>query len=260
MRAMSWSQHLAPMLLTIALWWGSTALIARLVGRATKTYPQLIRIASVLALIGLLTLMSIRESTSLGSALVSLVAALLVWGWIEVTFLTGKITGPSIDPPTEGSHWPARARAALTAILWHELLIAATVLLVAVLLLRQANDLALLILLLLWLMRSSAKLNLFLGVRNLGEAFLPEHLQHLIRFMRQRRMNPLLPLSILLGLAIAAWFGAIALTAETVYLAAASTILATLALLAAFEHLLMVLPLPAEALWRWSLSNRRTQP
>jgi len=73
-------------------------------------------------------------------------------------------------------------------------------------------------------------------------------------------MNPLLPLSILLGLAIAAWFGMAALSADTVHHAAASTILATLALLAAFEHLLMVLPLPAEALWRWSLSNRRTSP
>ncbi|NDA44324.1 MAG: DUF3623 family protein [Gammaproteobacteria bacterium] len=26
------------------------------------------------------------------------------------------------------------------------------------------------------------------------------------------------------------------------------------------EHLLMVLPLPAESLWRWSLANRRAAP
>ena len=37
-------------------------------------------------------------------------------------------------------------------------------------------------------------------------------------------------------------------------------LLATLALLAVFEHLLMILPLPAEHLWRWSLANRRGVP
>jgi putative photosynthetic complex assembly protein 2 len=75
--------------------------------------------------------------------------------------------------------------------------------------------------------------------------------------MRQRRMNPLLPLSILLGLGIAGWYGVAALTTTVEYHAAASAILATLAVLAAFEHLLMVVPLPAETLWKWSLSNRR---
>lgn len=257
---MSWSQHLIPMLLTVVLWWGSTGVIARLVGRDPGTYPRLIALSSLLGLAGLATLFALRDITSLSSALVSLVAALSVWGWIEVTFLTGKITGPSVPRPAVDAALLSRASAAFTAILWHELLIAAAVAVVAIALLGHANDLGLLVLLLLWLMRSSAKLNLFLGVRNLGEAFLPAHLHHLLDFMRQRRMNPLLPVSILLGLAIAGWFGMHALTAETVHHAAASTIIATLAVLAAFEHLLMVLPLPAEALWRWSLSNRRTSP
>jgi putative photosynthetic complex assembly protein 2 len=257
---MSWSQHLIPMLLTIVLWWGSTGVIARLVGRPASTYPRLILLSSVLGLIGLVTLFALREVTSLSSALVSLIAALTVWAWIEVTFLTGKVTGPSVARPASDAALLPRAGAAFTAILWHELLIAATVSIVAVALLGHANDLGLLVLLLLWLMRSSAKLNLFLGVRNLGEGFLPEHLHHLLDFMRQRRMNPLLPLSILLGLAIAGWFGMTALATDDIHQAAASTIVASLALLAAFEHLLMVLPLPAEALWRWSLSNRRTSP
>jgi len=257
---MSWSQHLIPTLLTVVLWWASTGTIARLIGRAPDTYPRLIALSSFIGLVGLVTLIALREVTSLSSALLSLLAALAVWGWIEVTFLTGKITGLPVARPASDAALLPRAGAAFTAILWHELLIAATVLVVAIALLGQANDLGLQVLVLLWLMRSSAKLNLFLGVRNLGEAFLPVHLHHLLDFMRQRRMNPLLPLSILLGLAIAGGFGMGALAAETVHHAAASTIVATLAVLAAFEHLLMVLPLPAEALWRWSLSNRRTSP
>jgi putative photosynthetic complex assembly protein 2 len=110
------------------------------------------------------------------------------------------------------------------------------------------------------LMRSSAKLNLFLGVRNLGEGFFPPHLQHLLGFMRQRRMNPLMPVSLLLAGAIGWHFGNVTLTASSTHEAAAATIIATLAVLALFEHLLMILPVPAETLWRWSLANRRSSP
>jgi prenyltransferase beta subunit len=50
----------------------------------------------------------------------------------------------------------------------------------------------------------------------------------------------------------------VALAAESAHAAAAATILGTLAALATLEHLLMILPVPAEALWRWSLANRRS--
>ena len=254
---MSWSQHLAPMILTIVLWWGSTGIIAMLVGRAPKTYPRLIILSSLLGLAGLATLFALREITSLSSAFASLIAALAVWGWIEVTFLTGKITGPSVARPAVDTALLARASAAFTAILWHELLIAATVLLVAVALIDQANDLGLRVLLLLWLMRSSAKINLFLGVRNLGEAFLPQHLAHLLRYMQHRRMNLLFPFSITLGSVIVWLLGTRALQAESGFAASGYSILATLAALAVLEHVLMVLPLQSERFWRWSLANRQ---
>lgn len=248
------------MLLTIVLWWGATAVIARSIGGPTQHYPRLIVLASVIGLAALALLVTLRDTNTTGSALFALLAALGIWGWIEITFLTGTITGPAtLAGEADAGLW-RRAVAALTAILWHELLIAATVAIVALTLFGHSNDLALLLMLLLWLMRSSAKLNLFLGVRNLGEGFLPPHLQHLLGFMRHRRMNPLLPLSLVLGAAIGWYYGGRALLAETSYDATASTILATLAVLAVLEHLLMVIPVPAEALWRWSLSNRRTAP
>ena len=48
----------------------------------------------------------------------------------------------------------------------------------------------------LWLMRTSAKLNVFLGGINLGEEFLPPHLRYLLSFMARRPMNVLMPLSL----------------------------------------------------------------
>ncbi len=257
---MSWSSHVVPVLFTIVLWWTSTAVIARLIGRAPRTYPRLLTLASLVGVAGLLASIGLRDITTTASALLAFTAALAIWGWIEVTFLTGKITGPAGDGAAADDGLLRRAAHALKAILWHELLIVATVAAVGVILVRRNNDLALLVLLLLWLMRSSAKLNLFLGVRNLGGAFLPPHLQHLLRFMRQRRMNPLMPLSLLLGGVIAWQCGSDALAATSAHEAAAYSILATLAVLAVLEHLLMILPMPAEALWRWSLANRRAAP
>lgn len=262
---MSWPALIVPMLLTIALWWGSTAMIARMIVGHPQRYRGLLQLCSVIGVIGLAAILLMREINTGISAMGSLVAALAVWSWIEVTFLTGRVTGlvatrgaPLASAATRGFF--ARATAAIAAILWHELLIIATVMIVAVASLGEPNDLALQILLLLWLMRSSAKLNLFLGVRNLGEGFLPPHLQHLLEFMRQRRMNPLMPVSLLLGGVLAWHFGGLAFEAVSAHATAAAAILATLAALATLEHLLMILPVPAEALWRWSLANRRSSP
>ncbi len=257
---MNWATHGAPLLLTLALWWGSTAMIARLIGHTPRSYPRLLLLATLLGVAGLSLLVGLRDNTSVAGAVGALVGAIAVWGWIEVTFLTGKVTGLLPTRSAEDEGLIRRAGRAFTAILWHEILIALTVAVAVFLLSGRDNDLALLVLLLLWLMRSSAKLNLFLGVRNLGEGFLPPHLRHLLDFMRHRAMNALMPISLLAGIAIAWYFGAASLSAASDYEAAASTILSTLAVLAVVEHLLMVLPLPAESLWRWSLANRRAEP
>ena len=256
---MSWSLHALPILLTIAAWWGSTAVIARVVGRPQHTYRRLLGIASLLGVAGLILNISLLQTLTISSAIGAFCAALAIWGWIEITFLTGAVTGP---PPAHAprSHGLGRAIDALRAILWHELLIIATVVSVGLVTAGNDNELALLVLLLLWLMRSSAKLNLFLGVRNLGEGFFPPPLLHLLDFMQKRRMNLLMPISLLLGSAITLQCARDALEATTPYAATSATMLATLALLAVFEHLLMILPLPAEHLWRWSLANRRGVP
>lgn len=245
------------MLITIGLWWGSTAIIARLIIGHPTAYPRLLRLASLIGIAGLIAILALREVNTSLSAIAALIAALAVWSFIEVTFLTGTVTGRGVTGKAPQGIF-GRAAAALTAILWHELLIIATVAVVAVMTLGGSNDLALLVLLLLWVMRSSAKLNLFLGVRNLGEGFLPPHLRHLLEFMQQRRMNLLMPLSLLLGAVLAVYFARDAIAASSAHEATAASILATLSVLALLEHLLMILPLPAEALWRWSLAARRT--
>jgi putative photosynthetic complex assembly protein 2 len=106
----------------------------------------------------------------------------------------------------------------------------------------------------LWAMRTSAKLNLFLGVRNLSEEFLPPQLSYLQSFFRRRAMNPLLPLSVLGGCAVLVWMIVAATNSgATPAQVVGLTLVGTMLAMAIVEHLLLVLPIPSTALWRWAL-------
>jgi putative photosynthetic complex assembly protein 2 len=103
----------------------------------------------------------------------------------------------------------------------------------------------------------SAKLNVFLGVRNLNEQWLPVHLKYLHSYFRCRPANVLFPVSVLgsTGLAVAAWRAATDVDA-TAFQGVAASFAATLLTLATLEHVLMVLPLSADALWGWAWRSR----
>ena len=236
--------------LTVLLWWGATGVIAQLVRRGSATYPTLIAATSVVAVLGFAVLIAVREDTGAPAALAGFCAALALWSWIEVTFLTGAITGPvrALPPGLPRRGW-RHALAAVRAILWHEIAIIALAVAVALLTAGHPNAIGLATLLVLWVLRSSAKLNLFLGVRNLGEGFLPAHLAHLLQYLHHRRMNALWPFSLIGGAALAVWLAMQAAAAASPADAVGYTMIATLAALGVLEHLLMVAPLPPEALW-----------
>ena len=108
-------------------------------------------------------------------------------------------------------------------------------------------------------MRTSAKLNLFLGVRNLSEEFLPEHLAYMESFFRRRTMNFLFPFSLAASCAVM-----VSLALRTLETGlpegqvVGGMLVLSLLFLAIVEHLLLVLPLPTTALWRWALRQRAT--
>lgn len=240
------------------LWWFSTGVIAYLDGLPRRTFGWSFAGATALAAAGLAGVAwSAGETTQL-AGYVAFTSALLLWGWNEMAFLLGVATGPRRAPCPPGASGWRRVVMAVEVILWHELLILATGAAVAALCWGAANPVALWTFGLLWAFRVSAKLNVFLGVRNLGEEFLPEHLRHVESYMRRRPMNALMPAS-LAGIAAAAWLlGAAALSPEAApHAAAGLALLAVLAGLALLEHALMVLPLSPSALWSWYLGQRR---
>ena len=81
----------------------------------------------------------------------------------------------------------------------HELAIAATAILLFAVTWGQPNQAAPLTFLLLFVLRLSAKFNLYLGVPNLSDEVFPEHLAYLKSYFRKARCNALFPFSILLG-------------------------------------------------------------
>jgi len=244
-------------LFTLVVWWGSTGLIIYLDGLRRETFRWTMLGATTLLLVALFGLHALSRQADAAGAWLGFVCGLLCWAWIEIAFLTGLVTGPNRTPCPPGTRgWP-RLRAALGAILWHELAIVAMAGAILAVSWGGSNQVGLWTFLAFLVMRQSAKLNVYLGVRNLSEAFLPDHLRYLESFFARRRMNLLFPVSVLAGLGACALLVAAAFDpAATRHEAIGYTLLASLVALGLLEHVFMVLPIPADGLWRWSLNSR----
>jgi putative photosynthetic complex assembly protein 2 len=248
-------------LFAVFIWWFSTGIVLlldRLPHGALRWGHWL---SSLLALTAFVALMHTARELSVANAYCAFTCALLVWGWHELSFLSGWITGPrKTRLPPGSTGWP-RFVESVRAILWHELAILAVAVAIVVVTWGQPNQVGTQTFLVLWVMRTSAKLNLFLGVRNLSEEFLPPHLSYLQSFFRRRAMNPLLPFSVLGGIAVLAAM-VMSATAPSVTPAAVvgTALVGTMLAMAIVEHLLLVLPVPSTALWRWALRGQPSPP
>lgn len=245
-----------PLLFTVFVWWASTGLILMLIRLPRRTYPWSLGVASVLLVLALVGLHASSRQTTAMAAYCAFSCALLVWAWQEVAFLLGVVTGPRRVPcPPAATGWH-RAGLALQTVLHHELALIALGAAVFAVTWDQPNQTGWWTYLVLWTMRQSAKLNVFLGVRNLNEHFLPPHLNYLPSYFARRRMNALLPASLLVStlVAVPLWQAAMA-TGATAFELASLALPAALLSLAIVEHLLLVLPLNADALWRWALGT-----
>lgn len=147
------------------------------------------------------------------------------------------------------SHCWRRVRHATEAILHHEL-----ALLVLAASWEQPNQTGWWTYGVLWVMRLSAKLNLFSSVRNLSENFLPAHLRYMQTYSTRRACNWLMPLSVIAGAAVAVtlWHAASAQGADS-FEATSMCLISGLLTLAVLENLFMVLPLPTAWMWKWGM-------
>ncbi len=246
-----------PILFACFAWWFLTGAVLYVIGLPRKNVAWSMTAATVVLGAAFLLLWQVSGETAPAAAYQAFFAALLVWGWHEMSFLTGKVTGPRTSEAPAHPNGRARFWPAVETLLYHELAILVTGLALLALLWGSANEVGLWTFVILWLMRISAKLNVYLGVPNVTEEFLPTHLSYLKSYFCRRAMNLLFPVSVTLSTVATVLLGMAAINpAATDFEATGYTLLATLMALAVIEHWFLVVPLPSAALWSWGLASR----
>lgn len=245
-----------PAIAAVFAWWFSTGIILFLIRQPAATYRYSMLAVTVVLGVSLAGLASSASDTSVGGAYTAFASALGAWAWLETSYLTGVLTGPECRSCPPGAGMRERFRRGLNASLYHELAVLALVAVAFALAWNEPNRVGVASIVALWLLRWSAKLNLFLGVPNLNEQFLPEHLRFLKSYTRTRAMNPLFPVSVTAGTLAAAWTIHPALIADaSPATIAGATLVTALTALGILEHWFMVVPLGDAALWNWAMGD-----
>lgn len=248
--------YVYPVLFAIFTWWFLTGAVLYVVGLPRVSVRWTMSCATGVLVSALFVLWQTSNDATPKGAYFGFTSALLVWGWHEMSFLTGVITGPRTSESTKNSAARARLWPAIEALLYHEVALFVSILLLFVMLEDASNKIALYTFAILWIMRLSAKLNIYLGVPNLTEEFLPQHLSYLKSYFCRRAMNFFFPISVTLA-SLATWLLiADAAVSTSPFEVTTSVFMAALMALALIEHWFLVLPLPSAVLWSWGLWSR----
>ena len=250
-------QYAAPIAYAVFLWWFSTGIILYLDGLPRRTFRWSMLGATGVLAVSLRYLATGNNDLTSGGAYAAFTFALLAWGWQEISFYMGIVTGFRTEPCPEGCSGWRHFGHAIRVSFFHELAIIATGITIFALVWPGANHIGLWTYVVLWWMNQSAKLNVFLGVRNLNEEFLPEHMAFLKSFLTKKPMNLLFPFSVTTSTVVAVLLFQRALSpAATDFELTGYLFLGGLMALAILEHWFLMLPLPSAMLWNWSLKAR----
>lgn len=249
--------YLLAALFALFVWWFATGAIIWLDGLPRHTFKWSMAGATALAAGGFWGIAVSAGGSGLSDAYLAFASALAVWAWLEISFYMGWVTGLQKRRCPHGCSGWSHFGHALRANLWHELAIVAFLAVILWLSRDAPNTTALWTFVILWWMHESARLNVFLGVRNLNEHFVPEHLDFLKGFLRKAEMNLLFPVSVTVSTVVCALLVMEAATAIDAFEQASTTFLAAMMALAILEHWFLMLPLPSQNLWNWSLGSRK---
>ena len=243
-------------LFALFVWWFSTGAILMAVKRADRVGGNAHLNATLLGLpllaLGWFGLVQSAGNESVSGVYMGFLSALAIWGWVELAFLCGVVTGPNMKPCPEGIPPWERFLRAWGTIAYSEMILLASLISIMAVSWGAANNFGMWTFIILFFARISAKLNVYLGVPNINVEFLPKPMAHLASHFRIGPMNWFFPIGVtLLSLAFACWL-------ERVYAVPAGSgahvgfaLLAALTGLAILEHWVMVLPIPDAKLWRW---------
>lgn len=244
-------------LIAVFAWWFFTGVILLLVRRADAgdavAHGRNVFLGIPALALGAAGVVISSAELTVMNVYIAFISTLLIWGWIELAFLSGVITGPERRPCPDHVHGRDRFWRAWQTVSYHELLLAFALLVLVTITNGAENTFAFWTYLILFVARISAKLNLFFGVPRINVEFVPQPLEHLKSYFRTGPITLAFPIGITFLSIAAACFAerlyAATIPADVVGFA----LLTALASLATLEHWLMVVPLPDAKLWRWML-------
>ncbi len=245
-------------LITLFAWWFSTGAILWAVKRADRIGENAHFTTTILCLpllgLGAFGLYATAGLATVAGVFGAFLSALAVWGWIELAFLCGVITGPNVRPCPAGiAPWERFVRAWGT-IAYSEALLVVSLLIITALCWSAPNTVGMWTFVVLFFARISAKLNIYLGVPRINVEFLPSPVRHLASHFRVGPISWFFPVSITaLSLALACWLERTVTQPDGSAALIGFALLSTLTALALIEHWLMVLPIPDAKLWRWMM-------
>jgi putative photosynthetic complex assembly protein 2 len=245
--------HALPLLYVAMLWFFSTALVVALDHRARGRLALTLAGGAACAAVAVIALLA--PSRDAFAAYASFTAAFAIWGWHELSFLTGAVTGPRRDPLPEGAQGWTRFKLSAATLIHHELALATTLIVLLTVTIGHPNFAGAAAFALLFFMRLSTKLNIFAGVPNFMADILPPQLAYLKSYFRAQPMTGVMIVSLFLAGALTVWIGSRAL-ASADDAAVTWSLLTGLAVLGVIEHLFLVLPFRDGALWRWAIPAR----
>ena len=240
----------------ILLWWSATGAVFWLDRRTGGAFGWTIAGATLVLIASLVGLGLTSQTATPAGAFVAFACAIGVWGWNELLFLTGVVTGPNRRPAEAGLKGWARFRAAAASVMHHEVVLLASAGAVAAVTVGGENHVGLCSFMTLWIMRLSAKLNIFVGVPNPGERFLPDNLRYLAGHFRNRPVGLFFAVTITtatIALAGIALFGAG--EAPSDFEIASVALISTLLALAVIEHVFLAVPWDSGRLWSGFAAN-----
>jgi putative photosynthetic complex assembly protein 2 len=237
------------------VWWFSTGTVLLLVGLSSRHDRLLKAGTATLFAASLAGVAASSQDTGPAGTYCVFTCAILLWGAVEMSLLAGWITGPRADNCPSDCTSLGRVWFALQAIAYHELALIVTAGLVLAVTTGSENQLGWWTFATLLVLRQSAKINLFLGVRMLNDELLPAQVGFLKSYFTRKPMNALFPVSVTLATSATALLAIAAVDAEAEADALALALLATLVALGALEHWFMMLPIPVVDLWRWSVRS-----
>ena len=241
-------------LFAVFCWWLGTGAILWLVRLPISTFRWSMFFLSFLLGLSLWTTSISMRSHSVLNAYIGFVSVIAMWSWHEMAFLTGWLAGPrrvALDP---GLSLNRRFGQSVMALLYHEVALLFNFGVLLALQQGQPNHVALCTFALLWCMRLSAKLNLFFGVPQVGEQYLPVHLRYIGSYFKSGRISPFFFFTITLSVVIWTWM-VWELKTGAVTISTGWVLLSSLLGWAIIEHLLMVIALPLQRLWGWAMKR-----